>query len=716
MSNLVQPGDSYAFGGSESIPIPAATNGSSTTAGNWGAATVYNAGSSSTVAEDPTSIAIGDVNGDGKNDIVVSDDNSASGGIGVLLNSGTAGAGLFPGTATVYAANNSPTSVALGDVVPGHTKSTILDAVVANNTSFGGVSVLANGTPPTNGAGTFLAPTQDPAGAGTDSVAVGNFDSLGTSIVAANGTVNTITIIPDAASGVAPFTLSTGLDDPTAVLVVDFNGDGKEDIAVLNAGNDTVSFFLNASTGPGNFTFTAVPAISLPAGTVAITNGGVSDGAIPGGDLVVASNTTDEVWVLPNITAKGANTVSLGTAQLVGAVAGTPVGVATGMLSTSGNYTGYQDIAVAYAATGSQEGFVAVFQNHGVSPQLLFTLTGDFDTLQTNPTAIAVADLSGGTWNDIVVTNDDGRGTISIFQPIAALVSPASPGVATASVMVDLTNTNINDLVVTVGLEDLAGVNNLSLTLVAPNGLGSITLVESEYGAVGGTAITTRGLPGGTGIGVYGASTTNPGIFIGTTFDDNATRNIFDNNGAAPPANGGNTSNGSWVGDFRPEEGTLASLINGEGSRLNGEWELIVTNYSTTTPTGRIEEFQLQFTSGLTKGTPSEIATTLVRGAIGNNFPLAVPSTPNGVGPGLVLAIDNTLGLESPYQGRIYAAFVGYDDDGNPNTTTNPSSNTDIYLAYSTNGGLTWIVSASGTTPVNDDNADTDGYSGSCGR
>ena len=42
-----------------------------------------------------------------------------------------------------------------------------------------------------------------------------------------------------------------------------------------------------------------------------------------------------------------------------------------------------------------------------------------------------------------------------------------------------------------------------------------------------------------------------------------------------------------------------------------------------------------------------------------DNYPTAAPSTPNGVGPGLVMAVDNTLGPDSPYQGRIYAAFVG---------------------------------------------------------
>ena len=94
--------------------------------------------------------------------------------------------------------------------------------------------------------------------------------------------------------------------------------------------------------------------------------------------------------------------------------------------------------------------------------------------------------------------------------------------------------------------------------------------------------------------------------------------------------------------------------------------------------------------------------------AIGNTFPTAVPSTPNGVGPGLVLAIDNTLGPDSPYAGRIYAAYVGYYNvkiDG----LQNPATNTDIFLDYSDNGGRTWVFAGQ----VNDDNALTDGFSAS---
>ena len=71
------------------------------------------------------------------------------------------------------------------------------------------------------------------------------------------------------------------------------------------------------------------------------------------------------------------------------------------------------------------------------------------------------------------------------------------------------------------------------------------------------------------------------------------------------------------------------------------------------------------------------------------------------------MAADNTLGSFSPYEGRIYAAFVGY-----LNVTVqgikNPTTNTDIYLIYSDDGGRSW----SNPVQVDDDDGATDGYSG----
>ena len=296
LSNIIQPGYSYGFFG-PGLPVATASNGTSTTQGNWSAATIYNAGPNTSVKYDPTSISTADVSGDNKIDIVVSDNNSANGGVGVLLNTGTAGAGLFPANATIYPAGNSPSSVVLGNFTQ-HATATTLDAAVANDTSPGFVSVLTN-----NAAGVFGAPNPTGAGNGTVAVAQGNFDGSGATIVALNKADHSITIIPPASTGVMPFTLTSSLTNPTALVVDDFNGDGRPDIAVLN-GNNTIQFFLDASTGAKDFTFTSVAPIGgLPPGIVAMASGHVAGNALtpPPADLIVASATSDAVYVLPNV-------------------------------------------------------------------------------------------------------------------------------------------------------------------------------------------------------------------------------------------------------------------------------------------------------------------------------------------------------------------------------------------------------------------------------
>ena len=96
----------------------------------------------------------------------------------------------------------------------------------------------------------------------------------------------------------------------------------------------------------------------------------------------------------------------------------------------------------------------------------------------------------------------------------------------------------------------------------------------------------------------------------------------------------------------------------------------------------------------------------ILPGSLTMPYPTASAASPVGISPGVVLASDNTLGSFSPYQGRIYAAFVGYFNvivDG----VKNPTDNTDIFLTYSDDGGRTW----SQPTVVNDDASVADGGS-----
>ncbi len=110
----------------------------------------------------PRSVALGDVNGDGRPDIAVA--NYDSNTLSVLVNSGT---GTF--APKVDYATESPSSVAVGDM-DGDGK---VDLVVANQGS-ATASVLVN-----SGTGTFATPVYYPTGRGPLAGAVGDVDGDG---------------------------------------------------------------------------------------------------------------------------------------------------------------------------------------------------------------------------------------------------------------------------------------------------------------------------------------------------------------------------------------------------------------------------------------------------------------------------------------------------------------------------------------------------------
>ena len=136
-----------------------------------------------------------------------------------------------------------------------------------------------------------------------------------------------------------------------------------------------------------------------------------------------------------------------------------------------------------------------------------------------------------------------------------------------------------------------------------------------------------------------------------------------------------------------------------------------------------VELFGMRFTAALTPGANTQVATTAVLGSVGNNaFALKSPASPDlGIGPGAVIASDNTLGAFSPNQGRLYVAYTDVlrglgpmAKDSLGQSVNNDPNNTDIFLAYSDNGGQTWTVPTGAfglKVPVNDDNATTDGFS-----
>src|SRR5204863_307777 len=73
-----------------------------------------------------------------------------------------------------------------------------------------------------------------------------------------------------------------------------------------------------------------------------------------------------------------------------------------------------------------------------------------------------------------------------------------------------------------------------------------------------------------------------------------------------------------------------------------------------------------------------------------------------GIGPGIVVASDNTLGAYSPFQGRLYVAYVIPGPNfASPEAPTGLyTDNTNIALTASDDGGATWFLLS---RQVNDD-------------
>ena len=208
--------------------------------------------------------------------------------------------------------------------------------------------------------------------------------------------------------------------------------------------------------------------------------------------------------------------------------------------------------------------------------------------------------------------------------------------------------TDLSTLDVTVNIVDSSD-QFLGLTLVAPSG-DTLTLVLNQVPVIGGTANTGIGLSG-SNIGVKTYTTNNiPQYALGTTFDDNATRDIFD-----PNTGGTNANTAPYVGDYRPETfETLDQFLATELAKgaINGTWTLRLndTNKPPTTPPATpnyIVNWSLSFGRGLTADNSVVVPGSggiVVPGAVTDTYSTAAPSTPIGIGPGVVMAQDNTLG------------------------------------------------------------------------
>ena len=251
--------------------------------GTFQPAVSYNAGGQNTLA-----VALGDINGDGRVDVVVastcdSNGDCSHGNVAVLLGNGD---GTLQTAATYNSAGEYPQYVALADV-NGDGKPDLLVADACANASDctnGSVSVLLG-----NGDGTFQSALSSSSGGEVaESIAVADVNGDGKPDLLVANVCTTTNDCTNGSVGVlfgngdgtfqSALSYSSGGQSAVSIAIADINGDGRVDAVVANmCGSDGDCSHGVVSTLLGNGDGTFQPALSYDSGGTSAVSVAVAD-------------------------------------------------------------------------------------------------------------------------------------------------------------------------------------------------------------------------------------------------------------------------------------------------------------------------------------------------------------------------------------------------------------------------------------------------------
>ncbi len=251
-----------------------------------------------------------------------------SGSLGTSSFTPNPGGASNPFPSTSYPAGIGPAALVAADFL----NNGLLDLAAVNEID-NSLTILLN----QNGSqGTFAQATGSPIKLGTPraaapathpSIASATFTSSGChDLVASDPLSNVVNVLLSNCDGtfLKPLVIPVGFN-PTAIATGDFNGDGKQDFAVANEDDDSISIFLGDGTGK----FTAAKnSPFLLARQLAISTTSLPDGVLNtaySGTLQSTGGTGAVIWTLATGTLPAGLTLSPGT----GAITGTPTAAGT---------------------------------------------------------------------------------------------------------------------------------------------------------------------------------------------------------------------------------------------------------------------------------------------------------------------------------------------------------------------------------------------------
>lgn len=385
-------------------------------------------------------LALADLNQDSRLDLVVTKGSNSTSftSLSVLLGNGVS---FDPqNDYTTAPIPRSPNHITIGDM----NKDGSLDIVVANNNPSGSFSILynnGNGTfatgvdfPSINGPAFFVA-TDDVNGDTYPDVAIASYYNNTAGIYINNGL-----------GGFAPETTYPSAGGPHYVLLKDLNGDNRPEMIVANALANSISVFLN--NGTGSFSPPAIYATGNYPTTLSVADLD-NDGKL---DLVVGNANSGSITALPGDGAGG-----FGASQNF-SVGGQPYSIATGDFDEDGKL----DIVSVDLSSNKVTLLRTLSSSNCIPPSITsfspatgsigttVTITGtNFDPVAANntvafngvtavtPSAASITSLTvtvpvGATTGPLSVTTLAGTGTSSTNFTVTCIppTPPAAPSVS----------------------------------------------------------------------------------------------------------------------------------------------------------------------------------------------------------------------------------------------------------------------------------------------
>ncbi len=434
-------------------------NGGSITAKSFATTTVINPGSSIGLRN----VVLGDLDGDGKLDLIVSNYATLSNNNGVLLYRNTSTISTISFAPPVSISGLGYTEAATGDL-DGDGKldlAIIVDGAIATfiNTSVPGTISFVPGT--------VLTARNSPTG-----IAIGDVDGDGKPDIVASHYPDVSTSVFRNTSEPGNLSFATRVDYPVLggrnILLTDLDGDKKPELIIPNAVDNSISVLKNNST-KGNISFAA------PVNFAGYSHSYMASADIDGDgktDLVSGDHNGSKVAVLINTSTLGSITFAPVTELNA---TSNPSGLGVSDLDGDGK----PDIATALSNYN-----LSVFKNTSITGKASFSPKIDHIPGSFPGDMLAIGDINGDGKNDVVVVSET-QHSISIHlnnvQP-EPFIQSFTPVLGIAGTSVTITGNNFSG----VTSVSFGGVAAASFTVNSPT---FITAVVGS-GASGDVAVT----------------------------------------------------------------------------------------------------------------------------------------------------------------------------------------------------------------------------------